>query len=159
METPIRTTIVALSPSDYMTVSYCMTDMPNTLQSGMYNLLVRSALNEVPPLEQAVPGHILDNPESQERLAQELVRAYLIAINKIPNADISFQLNDETIAGNLAGSEIWWTFYSGSPAFLRHFPSGMVRVNTLFIDPLSPEMETIMVQLSEGAASLTWRRQ
>jgi len=158
METPLRTTIVAISPSDYMTVSFCLADMPNTPQSGMYNLLVRSALNEVPPLEQAVPGPILDNPESQERLAQELVRAYLIATNKIPNADISFQLNGETIAGNLAGSEVWWTFSSGSPAFLRHFPSGMVRVNTLFMEPLSPDMETVMNHLSDCAASLTWRR-
>jgi len=72
-------------------------------------------------------------------LVQDLVRAYLIAANRVPNADISLQPNNETITGNLAGSEVWWTFVSRSAAFLRFFPSGMLKLNTLLANPRFPK--------------------
>ena len=140
-----------------MEVLYLFTDMPNTSISGMYNLFVRSAGNVIPRLEQAVPKYVLDDEALQLRIVDDLVRSYLIAVNRIPNADITFELNGESVTGNLAGSEVWWTFASGSPGFLKYFPFGSVRINTLFTEPPAPEILDMMKMFCYRAASLSWK--
>ena len=156
METSVRITIIHLTREDAMEVSYFIADTHNTPVSRMYNLFVRSATNLIPSLEQAVSEAVLNDESLQLRMVNELVRSYLIAVNRVPNTDISFQLDGETVTGNLAGSDVWWTFTSTSPAFLKYFPGAMLRINTIFAEPPALQIQGMIDLFQERSASLTW---
>ena len=157
METSIRNTLIYVTDQGGMEVSYFFSDIPAPSLSGMVNLQVTSAINEIPTLVQTVPKNIRDDETFQLRAVNDLVRGYLLATNRVPYANISFQLNGETVVGSLAGSDIWWTFTSESPEFLKYFRGGSVRINTLFIESPAPEILEMMQMLTDRAASLSWK--
>jgi hypothetical protein len=88
---------------------------------------------------------------------KDLVLSYLASSNRLPYADITFDINGEAVHGRLSGSDVFWSFKSDSPAFIKSFPFGELTKYSLLSVPASADIQSIFMAVDGKLELLSWK--